>query len=438
MDVVTSSRTTVSAIHGFTRFSRSVWTRSCTEPSTTDHSPPVTDWTTDWDFLDPRWVENPFPIWDELRQTCPIAHTERFDGVYLPTRWQDIRDIAYDTDSFSSRKPAVRENAYDQRGGAPPISSDPPKHRPARMALLPPFTPQNIDKLEPKARGVCNELIDAILAKAKTNGGHFDGAVDYAQHIPVRLIAHMLGVPESDGDLFRRWINEILQLGTTDREIRVSANMEMKDYFTARVAGAACQARRRPDQLSDAAALSRRRALQAQPRRRLVRPAAGRRHRHDLERHRLLDLASGQDAGRPRAARRASPALMPTAIEEFLRAYAPVTMAREIAQDAIVAGCPMKRGEMVMLSFPGANRDPAVFPDADKVIIDRKENRHAAFGLGIHRCIGSNLARLEMRVAVEELLKRIPEFHLAGQTTWSEGTVRGPRILPLALGQGLS
>ncbi len=89
---------------------------------------------------------------------------------------------------------------------------------------------------------------------------------------------------------------------------------------------------------------------------------------------------------------------------------------------------------MVLLSFPAANRDPAMFPDADKVVIDRAENPHAAFGLGIHRCVGSNLARMEMTVAVEEWLKRIPEFRLArAQVTWSEGTVRGPRRLPVAL-----
>jgi hypothetical protein len=75
-----------------------------------------------------------------------------------------------------------------------------------------------------------------------------------------------------------------------------------------------------------------------------------------------------------------------------------------------------------------------MFPDADKVIIDRKENRHAAFGLGIHRCIGSNLARMELTVAVEELLKRVPQFSLDGATTWSEGTVRGPRRLPIRIG----
>jgi cytochrome P450 len=90
----------------------------------------------------------------------------------------------------------------------------------------------------------------------------------------------------------------------------------------------------------------------------------------------------------------AEPELVPTAIEEFLRAYAPVTMAREVMKDTQINGCPMKSGNMVLLSFPSANRDPDIFPDADKVQIDRKENRHAAFGLGIHRCVGSNLARM--------------------------------------------
>ena len=125
---------------------------------------------------------------------------------------------------------------------------------------------------------------------------------------------------------------------------------------------------------------------------------------------------------------------MDTAVEEFLRAYAPVTMAREVIKDVEIGGCPMKPGHMVLLSFPAANRDPAMFPDADKVVIDRKENRHAAFGLGIHRCIGSNLARMELRVALEEWLRRVPEFSLDGAVTWSEGTVRGPRTLPVVFG----
>jgi cytochrome P450 len=133
----------------------------------------------------------------------------------------------------------------------------------------------------------------------------------------------------------------------------------------------------------------------------------------------------------------AEPELMPRAIEEFLRAFAPVTMAREVMKETEIGGCPIKPGNMVLLSFPAANRDPTVFPDADRVVIDRKQNPHAAFGLGIHRCVGSNLARMEMTVAIEQWLKRIPDFRLdpAGKVAWSEGTVRGPRQLPMLFGK---
>jgi cytochrome P450 len=111
-------------------------------------------------------------------------------------------------------------------------------------------------------------------------------------------------------------------------------------------------------------------------------------------------------------------------------------MAREVMKETSVCGFAVKPGNMVLLSFPAANRDPAMFPEADKVVIDRENNRHAAFGLGIHRCVGSNLARMELTVAIEEWLKRIPEFRLdpSSPVTWSEGTVRGPRQLPILFG----
>lgn len=390
--------------------------------------PPVKDWTIDWDHLDPRWIEDPFPIWDEIRQTCPIAHTERFQGVYLPTRYADVRAVAYDTDHFSSRRTAIREVHHELGGGAPPITSDPPKHRVARMVLLPPFTPNAVEALRPRARAICNELIDAFI-----NEHRFDGAADYAQHIPVRVIAHMLGVPETDGDLFRNWINAILNEGITDYDSMMRGLEEMTDYFRPYME------ERRKNPGGDLVSYL---VQQTYP------DGSPFKDNHVLGSVRLL-LVAGIDttwsgigsciwhlAKHPEDRRRLGrePDLMPTAIEEFLRAYAPVTMAREIKQETEINGCRFKPGEMVMLSFPAANRDPAMFPDADKVIIDRKENRHAAFGLGIHRCIGSNLARMEMTVAVEELLRRIPEFSLEGKVTWSEGTVRGPRRLPIRFG----
>jgi cytochrome P450 len=385
--------------------------------------PPVKDWATDFDHLDTRWINDPFPIWDEMRKRCPIAHTERFMGVYFPSRYEDVRAVAYDTEHFSSRRVVVRETP-PPRIPAPPITSDPPEHRPARMVLLPPFTPDAVKKLEPRARALCNELIDEFAAR-----GTADAAVEYAQEIPVRLIAHMLGLPESDGDLYRKWIKMILEDGITDIGVVIQAAGEMQHYFTQHV-------HERLEQPGDDL-ISYLNGVEFKGEKLTTENVIG-----SL---RLL-LIAGIDttwsgigsciwhlATHPEDRRRLvqDPALMPTAVEEFLRAYAPVTMAREVVKETQINGCTFRPGEMVLLSFPAACRDPAMFPDADRVIIDRKENRHAAFGLGIHRCVGSNLARMEMTVALEELLKRIPEFSLDGEVTWSEGTVRGPRRLPV-------
>lgn len=390
---------------------------------------PVTDWVNDFDHTDPQWTENPFPIWEELRGKCPVAHTNRFLGVYLPTTYEAVKQIAYDTESFSSRRIVVRNARPENIQPTPPINIDPPHHKPAKQPLLPPFTPDAMKKLEPRVRAICNELIDEFISDDRC-----DAAAQYSKHIPVRAIAHMLGIPEKDGELFVKWIHEILELGITNEETLMRAAQDMAAYFLPYI-----EARRQnpgDDLISD---LIRARGPDGQPFSDI----------HVMGSVRLL-LIAGIDttwsaigasiwhlAKTPADRRRlvAEPEIMPFAIEEFLRAYSPVTMAREVMKETTVSGCPVKPGNMVLLSFPAANRDPAMFEDADKVIIDRKQNRHAAFGLGIHRCVGSNLARMEMTVALEEWLKRIPEFSLdpVGTVTWSEGTVRGPRQLPLLL-----
>ena len=392
---------------------------------------PVTDWMHDFDHTDPRWTENPFPIWDELRAECPVVHTERFLGVYLPTTYEAVKQVSYDTEHFSSRRVIVRNVRPEITQSAPPITSDPPAHKPAKQLLLPPFTPDAMKKLEPRVREICNELIDEFINDPKV-----DAAARYTKHIPVRAIAHMLGIPEKDSELFIKWIREILELGITDDEAMVRAIHEMSSYFIGHI-----EARKKHPTDDLISTLMHAKDKDGQPLSDM----------HVLGSLRLL-LIAGIDttwsaigaslwhlaktpADRERLV--AEPQLMPTAIEEFLRAYAPVTMAREVMKETTISGCPIKPGNMVLLSFPAANRDPAMFPDADKVVIDRKANRHAAFGLGIHRCVGSNLARMEMTVAIEEWLKRIPDFRLdsTGEVKWSEGTVRGPRQLPLLLGK---
>ena len=131
---------------------------------------PVTDWVFDFDHTDPRWTENPFPIWDELRAKCPVAHTERFLGCYLPTTFAAVKQISYDTEHFSSRRVVVRTVRPEPPYPSPPITSDPPEHKPAKQLLLPHFTPDAVKKLHIPAGNlgageIENQINNAITAK---------------------------------------------------------------------------------------------------------------------------------------------------------------------------------------------------------------------------------------------------------------------------------
>lgn len=393
---------------------------------------PVTDWATDWTHFDFRWVQDPFPIWDELRSRCPIAHSDRFEGgAYFPSTYEYVRDIAYDSEHFSSRRVIVREKKVDLQPN-PPITSDPPEHTGARKLLLPAFTAKAALGYEAKTRRVCQALLDEIGSVE-----FCDAATQYAQHIPVLVISEMLGLPPSDGDQFRDWIHRLLEVGPTDPKVANQALQEITTYFKAQVTS-----RRSAGQtVGDSDLISF--LLKAKINGECLQES------HLLGTLRLL-LIAGIDttwsaigsslwhlATHPDDLKRLidDPDLLPSAIEEFLRAYSPVTMAREVVKETTLGGCNFNPGSQILLSFPAANRDPMVFEDADKVIIDRKENPHVAFGLGRHRCLGSNLARMEIRVALEEWLKRHPNFSLekGAKVRWSEGTVRGPRTLPIKL-----
>jgi hypothetical protein len=394
---------------------------------------PVVDWAADWDHTDDAYAADPFPIWDDLRQGCPVARTERYGGGWLPTRHEDVAAIAHDTERFTSRAIIMSNFRPPPEvapvGLAPPISSDPPFHKGARRLLLPAFAPQAIDKLEASTRAYCHELIDAMGDRDVV-----DAAVEYAQHIPVRVIAHMLGFPQEDADLFRSFINHVIEGVAKPIEERSVGMLELFGYLEAQVRDH--MANPRDDLTSYLLAAE----LDGAP---LTLEHVGRTIG--------LLLIAGIDttwssigssiwhlAGNPADRERlvAEPDLLPIAMEELLRAYAPVTMARLVREDMQFAGCPMKADDWILLPFPAANRDPEAFERADEVILDREVNRHAAFGLGIHRCAGSHLARMELRVALEVWLEAFPVFSLAdpGGVRWSGGQVRGPRTLPVRIG----
>jgi cytochrome P450 len=300
----------------------------------------------------------------------------------------------------------------------------------ARRLLLPAFSPKAIDALEPFTRGLCKELLDATAGRDEV-----DAAAEYAQHIPLRVIVGMLGFPQEDADLFRRFIRMVLEdvdASAEDRQAQVDEG-ELETYIDARIAEHIAHPRDDLTTFLLNAELDGNKLDPDHVRGTMVLlMIAGIDTTWSAIGASLWHLAE-HPADRQRLA--AEPDLMATAVEEFLRAYAPVTMARLVAKDFEFQGCPMKQGNWLLLPFPAANRDPEVFPDADKVLLDRAENRHAAFGLGIHRCLGSNLARMELRVALEEWMARHPDFELtdSSKVTWSAGQVRGPRTIPLRI-----
>jgi len=390
---------------------------------------PVTDWATDFDHADPEYNPNAHEIWADLRATCPVAHTDRYGGAWLPVTHADVTRVAYDTEHFTSRSVVVNTGeilAEAPIGGAPPITSDPPFHHHARRLLLPPFSPKQIDPWEHDVRALCRDLLEEM-----GDADVVDAAVQYAQHIPVNVIARMLGFPLEDADIFRGFVHNILE-GVNLSPAERQASFEQLDAYLDR------QVQDHIDHpRDDLTTFLMNSTIFDQP----LSP-------EHVRGSIVLLLLAGIDttwsaigssiwhlASTPSDLARldADPSLWPTAIEEFLRVYAPVTMARMVAKDHDFNGCPMKVDDWVLLPFPAANLDPAEFERADEVLIDREVNRHAAFGLGIHRCLGSNLARLEVRIAVEEFVRKFPAFELAEPSAvrWSVGQIRGPRELPV-------
>ena len=398
---------------------------------------PVHDWATDYDIFDPGYVRDPAPVWDELRERCPIAHTERWGGSWMPTRYEDLQQLVKMVPALSSRSavvvppsPELREvlvaEAKKYGSENPPITADPPEHQPFRRLILPFFSPRAVEQQIPYTQDLCNSLIDGFAGR-----GEADAAADYAQQITPRVIAHVLGIDPARADDFVTWVRGILELGQTQPEMRIKYRGIIRDFFQEMVT------ERRRNPRDDAIST----LIEAEV-------AGGKLDDYKVVGVCFLLLVAGIDttwssisasllhfATHPedQARLRAEPELLPMAVEEMLRFYSPVTMGRKVMEPVEVGGVDMKPGDKVLLNFPGANRDPAAFEKPDEVILDRKRNRHMAFGLGIHRCAGSNLARMEMQVALRTWFDRIGPFELVDPdaVTWAGGQVRGPRTVPV-------
>ena len=390
-------------------------------------SGPVEDWRTDWDHGDPAWAADPHSIWADLRAHCPVARTERYGGAVMVTTWDLVDEVTHDPATFSSRETGVRPPGTNTKK-SPPITSDPPEHQEHRRVLLPSFAPQTIARMEDGIRAHCRSLIQAVDGRRT-----FDAAHEYSRHIPTRAIASLLGLPDDDADTFRGWVKSIMEEGHVDPAARQRATAELLAYLVPLID------KRRGADGDDVLSVVANAELEGRPISDEM--AAGMAY---------LLVVAGIDTTwsalgtaiwhlgtHPEDLARLvnDPVVIPDAVEEFLRLYAPVSVGRIAATDTELGGCPLKAGERVLVPYGSANRDATHFTQPDEFVLDRGSNRHAAFGLGIHRCLGSNLARLELRVALEEWVAAFPHFRVVDphEITWTLGHVRGPHAVPVEI-----
>lgn len=383
-----------------------------------------------YDLLSEAFGQNATAEWARLRgSACPVAHSELRGGSWLLARYDDVLAAANDPARLSSRAIEISGEIPPPTGGLvlPPVTSDPPEHTVHRAIVDPFFTVQKLNLLEPAIR----EEARARAADIAQRGGG-DVVQEYARPIALRALTALLRVPFERQERFVDWANRVIRFGPYDKDKRSAAINEA----LADLSQLLDERTREPgdDVVSALAAAT----VDGEPVSRKVKLGTL-----------LLVVLGGADttwstmssslwhlAQHPadRARLIAEPKLLQTtAVEEFLRFFAPLTDARVAQEDVEFHGRCIAAGERLVLSFAAANRDPAVFDDPDRVDIERKRNRHLAFGSGPHRCLGSPLARLEMRVAIDEWLRAIPDFELATDEPipWTLGQVRGPERVPV-------
>jgi cytochrome P450 len=393
-----------------------------TGPVTGDATPSLAG----YDHWDPAFANDPYPEWKRLRETCPVGRSDAHGGFWVVSRYAEVADVCHRPEVFSSRYLAIPADIGAGDMPLPPINVDPPEHARFRRLLLPAFAPNRVADLEPAVRQIVDDLLDAGRSAEV-----FDLAEGLAKPLPVKVTERLLGTPPEDAERFARWVHALVAGGVADYEGSAAAVAEMAGYLGALLA----ERTEHPgdDIISLVAHLEAEEGPPFDVTERLgcvfLLLIAGIDTTWSALGTSLWHLArTPSDWQRLRE----DPALVPTAVEELLRAFAPTTVARVVKADTEVGGHTLREGEMVLVPFPSANRDAAEFPDPEDVVLDRQQNRHVAFGVGVHRCLGAGLARMEMRVALEGLLARAEALELVDEAAirWKTGPIRGPEAVP--------
>jgi len=382
---------------------------------------------TDWDPYAPEAAADPPASWAELRGQCPVAWTERMGGFWAVSRFDDVVSIARASDRFNN-------SGGPQFGTSrPPLEVDRPEHTFFRRVLQPYFANERVAQLEPAIRGFVGEMLEPAL-----EAGQADLAEVLSYPLPARTLCLWLGLPDREWSYVKGVAEKLFDAeeGRGDDPLtRAACNEELYAYSRQLV-------RERMEHPLDPevdlitgilgqadGTHTVTEELCVQVVRLLL--AAGHNSTTSGIGNALLRIASEPDVQRRL---REEPALIPTAIEEFLRLETPVQgMPRWANEDLELHGREIREGEMLMLLWASANRDPERFPEPDRCVLDRSPNEHVTFGRGIHRCIGMDLARLELRVAIEELLARTEWVELAGEPVRTTFIRLGVSYLPVRL-----
>lgn len=357
-----------------------------------------------FDHHDPKLGQHYHEIYAEMVERCPVTWTDQHGGYWVLSGYAEVHHALQHHELISTH-PSVSVPAFHRDRPMLPLEVDPPIHHKYRLLLAPVFSPKRIADLEDDIRATTNELIDGFIGR-----GRCEFMSEFADLLPVIVFTKMMGLPVEEMARFRAWRDAILHGMHEDPEIPRVATAEVESYVLALLEDRKRQ--RRDDILSvlidsvaDGETLTDQEILDITFLLFLagldtVSSALGVQFLHLAQHLEHRDqLVQGPD-------------LIPDAIEELFRYESLIVGGRTVTRDVELYGVEMRKGDRLVVNTVAADRDPRQFPHPDEVIFDRDPNRHLVFGAGPHRCTGSHLARLEMRVVFEEVHRRTPTYRL--------------------------
>ena len=401
--------------------------------------------TVQYNPLTPEVRANPYPLYRQLREQDPV-HWSELMASWVLTRYDDVEAVLRDPRFSTARRRTgnrFTEQLMEMQEQMGPIGqattmlrADPPEHTRLRNLVSKAFTPRAIEAMRPHIQQIVDELLDAVAGSDR-----FDLIHDLAYPLPVIVIAEMLGVAPEDRDRFKRWSGDIAatlggpMLSPEVIQQAIASSREMTDYFR----GVIEIRRKEPEDDLLSALIAAKEQGEALSEHEVLATCvlllvAGNETTTNLIGNGMVALL--QHPGQLEQLRD-DPSLTESAVEEFLRYDGPVqATGRTATEDIEVGGTVIKEGQVAFTLLGAANHDPAQFANPDTLDITRKDNRHLAFGHGIHFCLGAQLARVEAQVAFETLLRRFPDLKLgADGVEWGGAFIlRGPKALPLAVG----